>query len=174
MFWPKLIVIFILSVLAARFISVNVGVVSWLLLGFGFATLSFSYMAIVPTWLVILNYKGNLFKGGNLRYNFGQIVVIVLSVGVLVSAYLAISEGLIVAPNMDIRGTGSDKYMLQWFADKTDQLLPQVGMISLPLYAYRILMLLWSTWFAYTLVGWLKLAWHKFSTPLIWQSSGGE
>jgi len=76
----------------------------------------------------------------------------------------AIPQGLLGSPDMHVTGNGSYAQYLQWFADRSDDALPQATAISLPLWVYKVLMLAWALWLANALIGWLRdgfAAWTK-------------
>jgi hypothetical protein len=41
--------------------------------------------------------------------------------------------------------------------------------LSLPLFVFRILMLLWALWLAYSLLNWLRWGWQCFSEGGLWK-----
>jgi hypothetical protein len=47
--------------------------------------------------------------------------------------------------------------------------LPQAWVLSLPLLVYRVLMLLWALWLAFSLLKWLNWAWTCYSTNGVWR-----
>jgi len=57
---------------------------------------------------------------------------------------------------MQIVGNGSDSSNLNWYQDRTSPQLPSASVISVPLLAYKALMLAWALWLAYALLKWLQ------------------
>ena len=65
---------------------------------------------------------------------------------------------------MFIRGNGSTRTMLLWHQARCEELLPQPGCLSVSIWWYRFLMLLWALWLATSLIRWLRWAWQQFSS----------
>lgn len=75
----------------------------------------------------------------------------------------AVGEGLLGSPEMFIRGNGSTHTELRWFQPRSDTLLPTPGCVSVSVWWYRLLMLLWALWLALALLRWLRLGWENFT-----------
>ncbi len=89
--------------------------------------------------------------------------LIPLTVGAMVMLYAAIHSGLLLQPDMQVSGNGSWNGHLAWYVDRIDSTMPQPTVLSLPMWTWRVLMLLWSLWLAASLVKWLPWAWDAFS-----------
>ena len=50
-----------------------------------------------------------------------------------------------------------------------DGALPAAGIVSLPLWIYKVAILLWALWLAFALMRWLPWAWRAFSRGGIWR-----
>ena len=61
---------------------------------------------------------------------------------------VSVGRGLLGRPDMMIAGNGSWAESLTWFSDRLDGPLPQPWVVSVPLLAYRLVMLAWSLWLA--------------------------
>jgi hypothetical protein len=81
----------------------------------------------------------------------------------------AVSQGLLGYPDMQITGNGSTSQFLSWFADRSGNELPTAWALSVPLWVYRGLMLLWALWLAYSLLKWLKWGWESFTSDGYWR-----
>ncbi len=55
-------------------------------------------------------------------------------------------------------GNMSSAYNLNWYQDRSASTLPQAWVVSVPLMVYRVLMLLWALWLAFSLLKWLTWA----------------
>ncbi len=64
----------------------------------------------------------------------------------------AVQDGLLGYPDMQVAGNQSSAYDLKWYQDRADASLPTAWILSVPLMAYRVLMLLWSLWLAFALL----------------------
>ena len=108
----------------------------------------------------------------NYRVKQGFSVVMVLAIltlMALMALFEAVKAGLIGAPEMQIAGNGSTAWTLHWTQDRIGDTLPRPWTLSLPVWFYRGLMLIWSLWLAYTLLGWLKWGWGCFSKDGAWK-----
>jgi hypothetical protein len=72
---------------------------------------------------------------------------------------------------MQITGNQSSAVNLNWYQDRSLSTLPIATLISVPLMAYRLLMLAWSLWLAVSLLNWLKWGWGCFSSNGYWNKT---
>ncbi len=77
--------------------------------------------------------------------------------------------GLLGEPNMFILGNGSYSGYLKWNSPSSEALLPQPWVISVSVWYYRVLMLLWALWLAHSLVNWLKWGWAQMVSGTSWK-----
>ena len=77
-------------------------------------------------------------------------------------------------PDMQIVGNQSSAFSLRWYQDRSLTILPTATVISVPLMAYRLLMLAWSLWLAVSLLNWLKWGWTCFSSNGLWNKKVAE
>jgi hypothetical protein len=70
---------------------------------------------------------------------------------------------------MQVAGNGSTDTLLRWYADRVSGDAPAAGVLSLPLWLYRVLMLLWALWLAASLVRAAGPAWRAFSEGGLWR-----
>ena len=88
----------------------------------------------------------------------------------LVCLFAAVEKSLIGYPEMQVTGNGSDNTHFAWYQDRNLALLPQPWVLSLPMLAYRIMMLLWALWLAYSLLQWLRWGWTCFNETGYWRA----
>jgi hypothetical protein len=103
------------------------------------------------------------------QFNLIQVGLGILTMVALYALISAIEQGLLGSPEMHIAGNGSNASQLLWYQDRTDKVLPQVWVFSLPLYVYQIAMLLWALWLSLALLQWLKWGWQCFSSHGLWR-----
>jgi hypothetical protein len=82
---------------------------------------------------------------------------------------VALQQGLLGLPEMQIAGNGSTSTILRWYQDRSGPLLPQAWVVSVPILIYRGLMLAWALWLAFRLLGWLRWGWQGMSEPVLWR-----
>jgi len=83
--------------------------------------------------------------------------------------FAAIHRGLLGRPEMQISGNGSTASNLQWFVDRSGHSLAQPWALSVPLWIYRVVMLLWALWLAWAMIGWLRWAWEAYREGGLWK-----
>ena len=71
---------------------------------------------------------------------------------------------------MMIQGNGSYGFNLNWYSDRAGETLAQPVVISVSMWYYRALMLLWAIWISFSLIKWLKWSWSVFSSGDMWVS----
>ncbi|MFM7975252.1 MAG: hypothetical protein ACKO8U_09290, partial [Pirellula sp.] len=59
---------------------------------------------------------------------------------------------------------------LNWFTPRSDRSLPQPWVLSVSIWYYRFLMLLWALWLANSLLQWLKEWWKSLVHVTGWRS----
>jgi hypothetical protein len=101
-------------------------------------------------------------------FNVMQVVLGLLTIASLGQLFYAVAQGLLSSPDMQIVGNQSSAYSLRWYQDRSLPILPTATVISVPLMAYRLLMLAWSLWLAVSLLNWLKWGWTCFSSNGLW------
>jgi hypothetical protein len=142
----------------------------WLLLGVGLSQVPVPAAALVVAWLLALGWRKR--RGPELPgrwFDLLQLALAGLTLMALVILFVAIQQGLLGTPQMQIAGNGSSQGLLRWYQDRAGSLLPQPWLLSVPLLVYRLAMLAWALWLAMALVGWLRWAWSCFSADEIWR-----
>ena len=138
----------------------------WLLLGLGLSQVPIFAAAIVAAWPLLLALRRKRAERGEPTGWFWFDVTQLVLVGITLSAACvlvgAIHEGLLGRPDMQIRGGGSSGELLRWFQDRAGPTPATAWVLSVPLLAYRLAMLLWALWLARALIGWLRWAWDSF------------
>ena len=102
-------------------------------------------------------------------FDLVQLGLALLTVLALTQLFSAVQQGLLGTPQMQIAGNQSTAYQLNWYQDRIGSELPQAWVLSVPLWVYRTLMLVWALWLAFALLGWLRWGWTCFSTHGLWR-----
>jgi hypothetical protein len=105
------------------------------------------------------------------RFNIMQLSIAGLTFFSIICLLMAISQGLLGHPSMNIIGNGSSGVFMRWYQDMSDATLPVAWIFSFPMFAYRIAMLAWALWLSFWLLAILKWGWINFTTPVIWARS---
>ncbi|MGX5200797.1 hypothetical protein [Aliikangiella sp. IMCC44632] len=133
----------------------------WLALGFGMSTFSWGALAFVGAWLLSTQWRRQIpdYKQSLLQ-NWMVIASSVIAVFTLIAA---VPSGLLQSPNMGVTGNGSSRYMMQWFMDHGEGALGLFNVISVPLWIYKGLMLVWATWLSFCLIKWISWIWQDLA-----------
>jgi len=108
------------------------------------------------------------------RYNLSQLALAMWTVVAVTVLADCIHRGLLGYPEMMIAGNGSHAgdssgTTLIWFADRVTGALPRPWVVSVPLLAYRLVMLAWSLWLAIAVIRWARWIWSCFSEHGLWR-----
>ncbi len=171
LFWGVLLVVLIGSVIVGRIKESPLKTWQWFLLGTGLTLATPIMIIIVAGWLLAMNYRPKLqYVESRALFNGGQVLLVLLTLIALGTLMFALRQGLLGWPDMQISGNSSNAWNLHWFQDRAESLLPQPWVISVPLLVYRILMLLWALWLAFSLISWLRNGWHNFTVGGLWRA----
>jgi hypothetical protein len=99
-----------------------------------------------------------------------QVALVVWTLVAFGILFGSLYQGLLGAPDMQVRGNGSSASDLRWFVDRTGPVLPAAWFVSVPILVYRAVMLAWALWIALALLGWLRWAWDAFATGGLWRA----
>jgi hypothetical protein len=171
MIWGVLIVIGIAAIGLGQISLTPLKGYQWFLLGMVLSQVEVLLMLSVVVWFIVLGWREQLAAADTpaWQFNFIQVGLEILTMIALYALISAIEQGLLGSPEMHIAGNGSSASQLLWYQDRTDKVLPQVWVFSLPLYVYRIAMLLWALWLSLALLQWLKWGWQCFSSHGLWE-----
>ncbi|GAB4245128.1 MAG: hypothetical protein OHK005_10330 [Candidatus Methylacidiphilales bacterium] len=137
----------------------------WMLLSLGLTQVSLGAAAVVIAWFFLLAWRGQnqWSTWAPWAFNLGQVILVVLTIVMLGAVLTVVGAGLLGQPEMFIAGNGSTRTGLSWFAPRTGITLPEPVVISVSIWWYRLLMLAWALWLAFSLIRWLKWALAQFS-----------
>ncbi|MBM9518473.1 hypothetical protein JWG39_01420 [Desulforhopalus vacuolatus] len=172
LFYSELLIILLVATALGISKLTPLSVFKWIILGLGLSQSGLIPCGIIVVWFTALQYrklKGGSLSGGT--FNFLQIVLILLTVFSSGAIIYAVQHGLLGHPDMQIAGNGSNSYFLRWYQDHIAAVLPQPVVVSIPIMAYRILMLIWALWLAFNLLAWVKWGWECLTTEKMWVDS---
>ncbi|WP_340120875.1 hypothetical protein [Methylobacter svalbardensis] len=171
LFWGVLMVIFMVSLGLGKIPLTPLRNRHWFLLLVGLSQIPLLSAGLVIAWLMLLGWRKTQ-QASDLRYfNAVQIIIGGLTLVSLSLLFLAVEQGLLGSPDMQIIGNQSSAFNLNWYQDRSLATLPIATLISVPLMVYRLLMLAWSLWLAVSLLNWLKWGWACFSNNGLWHKS---
>ena len=163
LFWGYLVFALLCAFVLSRVPSSPLKLSQWLLLSLGLTQVPAAAALTVVAWFFLMQFRSRWVPPGNLRFNLIQFMLIGLSfsaAGILIDA---VHEGLVVQPDMQVAGAGSHGSHLRWYVDRSSGALPTVSIISLPLWVYKGLMLVWALWLAKSSITFMRFGWSAFS-----------
>ncbi len=183
--WGMLLVVLVVSLGLSRIKSIPLNALQWFLLGIGLCVATPLAVIFVVIWFFAMFKRKQVTSDySDISFKVIQVGLGVLTLFFVVSLFTSISNGLLGTPKMQLGAPYIDNiqsltiysntYDLQWYQDMTQQTLPQAWVISLPLYVYRILMLLWALWLAFSLIRWLQWGWQCMSTNGLWRKTAPQ
>jgi hypothetical protein len=169
LFWSFLLVLLIVATALSRVQLTPLRLHHWVLLGLGLTQVPVVAAALVVGWLLLLGWRKARRREGVLAFNAIQLLLVFATLVAMVTLFVSIREGLLGSPDMQIEGNGSSATLLRWFQDRCASVLPRPVLISVPILAYRLAMLAWALWLAFSLISWLRWAWGCFTETGAWR-----
>jgi hypothetical protein len=163
LFWPYLVFLLAVALGLGRVPGSPLTSRQWVLLGLGLSVLPAVAALVVAAFVFALDRRGREQPTGPWAFNALQLVLAVWALASLGILYTAVHQGLLFRPDMQVAGGGSTDTVLRWYSDRVTGDMPAAGVLSLPLWPYRVAMLLWSLWLAAGLVRAVGPAWRAFS-----------
>ncbi len=170
-FWIILAASLLLAVVLGSLSLSPLGRGEWMLLAIGLTQVPIPAALIVVSWLFLLAWRKQLDpqRASVWGFNLLQVLLVLLTIGVLGIFIAVVGEGLLGDPEMFIVGNGSYRNNLQWFLPRSGTELPQPWILTISVWYYRLLMLLWALWLAWSLLRWLRLGWVAFTSGGGWR-----
>jgi hypothetical protein len=142
----------------------------WVLLVLGLTQVPVPVAILVAGWLMALGIRRKFPPPDNwVVFNGLQLGVAGWTALALGGLYLAVQNGLLGIPEMQVAGNFSSLFELNWYQDRIGAHLPEPWVLSLPLWGYRLLMLAWSLWLAFSLLKWLRWGWDCWNAGGWWR-----
>jgi hypothetical protein len=170
-FWAVLAFAVLAALVLGSLPQSPLGRVSWVLLALGLTQVHVAAALTVVVWFFVFAWRGKLRTEdvGRWRFDFLQLVLVVLTLAVLGILVYVVGEGLLGDPKMFVLGNGSHDNTLRWFQPRGGTTLPEPYIVSVSVWWYRLLMLFWALWLAAALLAWLKWAWTQFTSGESWK-----
>ncbi len=169
LFWSLLLVLVLVAFGLGRIPWVPLKRYEWMLLAIGLSQIPLPAAALVIGWLVALGFRRVHPAERPYLFDLGQLLLVGWTLTALVILVYAVQQGLMGTPDMQIQGNGSSSQLLQWFDDRTGPSPEQPYVLSVPMLAYRAVMLAWALWLAVSLLRWLRWGWQSFSSDALWK-----
>jgi hypothetical protein len=169
LFWPYLVFLLVVAAALGRLPASPLTSGQWVLLGLGLAVLPALAALAVAAFVLALAERGRRHPQGTWPFDAVQLVLAAWALVSLGLLYVAIHQGLLFRPDMQVAGGGSTDAELRWYADRVAGATPAAGVLSLPLWLYRVAMLLWALWLAASLVRAVGPGWRAFGEGGVWR-----
>ncbi len=170
LYWGELLVMIAIAYVLSRTRRTRLRFIDWLLLGFGFSTFSWGALVVVVAWLFAFDWRSRTTLTTTRAFNLAQVGLAALTLVALICLMSAIPQGLLGQPDMHVSGYHSSAHALHWFVDRTGNAWPQASAVSLPMWVYKVLMLLWALWLANALIAWLRQAFAAWTRDGYWHA----
>lgn len=170
LFWGILLTVILAAIALGRTTITPLKTQHWILLGVGLTQAFVIAALVIVAWFFVMAFREKYAdKIKPSSFNPVQVLLALMTGVVLVGLVGTLGAGLLGTPDMQITGNGSHSYVLKWFDDRVGTLLPSTWVLSVSMWFYRGLMLLWSLWLAFALLGWLKWAWQCYTKEGLWR-----
>ncbi len=169
LFWSTLAILCVVAFGIGAMKKTPLAARHWMLLAIGLSQIDVVAAALVVGWFHLLGWRERATDLAPRRFNLRQVAIVLLTATSLVVLLVAVQQGLLGQPNMQVRGNGSTAACLRWFSDRNESILASPLVVSAPMLVYRGLMLLWSLWLAISLLRWLRWGWSAFGTGGFWR-----
>lgn len=171
LFWTYVLLVLLFAPILARLPFAPLTTLQWALLGLGMTQVPVFAPICVALWFMALGWRRQSPAAHPLAFNVIQLGLAGFTLVALGCLYASIHAGLLFQPDMQVSGNGSYNHRLIWFVDRTTGPMPQPAILSLPMWVWRVLMLIWSLWLAASLVRWLPWGWRAWSSTGLWRGS---
>ena len=169
LFWSLLFAVLVVAIGLSRLLESPLKLMHWLLLGLGMSQVPLIVPTMVAGWIAVVSWRERKVELQPHLFAMRQLLVVASTMVAMMCLAGAIYGGLLGDPDMQIQGNGSTRSTLNWMQDRIMGAMPDVRVVSVPLFAFRVFMLLWALWLAASVVRWLKWTWTAFQTGGMWR-----
>ncbi len=175
-FWGVLALALMGAAALGRVPGTPMGTGSWMLLLVGLTQAPLASAVVSIGWFFMVRWRGEGGFGGLRPWmqNVMQAGLVCLTVAMVGVLLFVVGEGLLGSPRMFILGNESTRTGMRWFEPRSGAWLPECGVYSVSVWWYRLLMLIWALWLAWSLLGWLGAGWRAFAKGGIVRRSPGS
>jgi hypothetical protein len=171
LYWGELLAFVLIALLVARVKFSPLSTVQWLVLELGLSLNNWGVLVLIALWfssITASQYRPKIIQRN--LFNLSQLFLYVFSAVAIISLIAVVPISLLNSPSMGIEGYQSYGNTLTWFADKADGKLPAVTFLSISVWFYKAIMLVWVIWLSTSILSWIKWAWKIIGIHGYWQS----
>jgi len=169
LFWGYLVFALVVALGLGLFADAPLGVGAWLLLALGLTQTTAHGGLVVAGLFIALAWRARRPPTSPLAHDALQLLLLLWILVALAVLYNVVEQGLLFRPDMQVAGAESNNAVLRWYADRVENATPAAGIVSLPLWVYRTLMLAWALWLAASLVRWAGWSWRALGEGGLWR-----
>ncbi|MCG8472322.1 MAG: hypothetical protein MI742_10735 [Desulfobacterales bacterium] len=169
--WSLVAFVVLAAFAVSRFPYSPLTLMQWALLGVGLVTRSLPAVLLVGGWFFAMDSRRRQPFQKPWAFNAMQLFLMFWAVAVVGVLFDAIKAGLLGIPDMQVAGNGSSSHLLRWSVDQVEHSLPGAGVWSLPVWSFRLVMLVWSLWLAFQVVSWVRWAAETIQVDGVWRKS---
>lgn len=169
LFWGYLVLLLGLGLLLGRLKDAPLRGHEFMLLGAGLTQIPALAALVVVGWFFALAYRARMPEQPWLRHDLMQLALLMWTLFAAGALYAAIHAGLLMRPDMQVAGADSNNSVLNFIVDRVPAKWPVASVLSVPLWVFRVLMLLWSLWLAVSLVRWASWAFGCYAHGGLWK-----
>lgn len=171
-FWTILAIALTVAIVLGRLKHSPLRPFEWIVLSLGLTQVHAGAGMLVVLWLFAIQGRARITPQSVgsfafLSIQFGLIALTLIAVGVLL---VIVGSGLLGGPEMFLVGNGSYRGSLRWFEPSSEAALPRPWIVSISVWFYRFLMLLWALWLANALLRWLQWWWQSLTHGGFWRA----
>ncbi len=172
LFWGQLIVLLLVAMGIAKWQALHLRARDWILLALGLTQVPWWAAVVVFTWFFAVHFRARGYALAQKRWevNLRQVLLALHTLATAMILFFAVQHGLLGLPDMQVAGNHSTYFDLNWYLDRAAPDLQSVWILSLPMLVYRLLMLLWALWLAWSILAWIKWGWAAYSLGELWRS----
>lgn len=171
LFWSTVFAWLFFAFLLSRFKMIPLNFVSWFVLLVGLTQVNSIYALAIITWFIALGLR-DVFSEQLSSKKLIQIIIPCLTFIFIFSLFKGIYNGLLGHWNMKIVGDTVQSYgsyiKLGWYQDATMGEFPTPKIFSLPVWAYRFVMVVWAAWLSVSFVKWMKWGFGAYTKDEKW------
>ncbi|MCL2778407.1 MAG: hypothetical protein FWD73_10415 [Polyangiaceae bacterium] len=169
LFWSQLAVLLAVAAAIGAMRRAPLATWQWVLLAIGLSQVPVVAAAIVVGWLHLIAWREQKQDIGRVAFNARQLTIVAVTFVAAIVLLVAVRQGLLGHPDMQVRGNGSNSTELHWFIDRSEPVLAQPMVVSAPMLAYRVAMLAWALWLALSVIRWLRWGFDAFGQGGFWR-----
>jgi hypothetical protein len=172
LYWGELLAFILIALLVARVKFSPLNTMQWLILGLGLSLNNWGVLVLIALWFASITasqYRPKETK--QTLYNLSQLFLYAFSTVAIISLVAVVPISLLSSPSMGIEGYQSYGNTLTWFADRAEGKLPSVTILSISVWFYKAIMLVWVIWLSTSILSWIKWAWKTIGVHGYWQSA---